>query len=79
MREVPLKESFRRLYSLALDPLDRVVDLFDELGEIWGPRIQINLNDWELDEMGDLFRLLEVIKLDPSLTDGWDWVISKKK
>lgn len=30
--EVPIKEAFRNLYSLALDPKVMVVDLYDEQG-----------------------------------------------
>lgn len=73
-----LKELFTCLYSLALDPLDRVFDSFDVLGNIWAPRLWRNLNDWKLDGVLGLLRLLEGIRLDPSLSDGWEWTISRK-
>lgn len=41
-----LKESFRTIYGLIIDPLDKVVDCFDFLGNIWAPRLHKNFNDW---------------------------------
>lgn len=63
---MPLKESFRILYSLAIKPLDRVVDSYDGVGNIWVPRLRRNLNDWEIREVTRLFRLLEGIRSNPS-------------
>lgn len=76
--ENPLNESFKFLHSLALDPFDRVVDLFDMVGNIWVPRLHKNLNDWELGGVVGLLTLLDGIRLDPTLHDGWEWVISIK-
>lgn len=78
VRDGLLKESFRILYGLSIDPLDKVVDWFDFLGNIWVPRLRKNLNDWEMGELLGLFNLLENNKPDPSMDDGWEWVICSK-
>lgn len=50
--KVPLKVSFINLYSLAVNPKRRVVDFFDEVGNIWNPCLQRNLNNWEMNDLG---------------------------
>lgn len=41
----PLKDFFRILYGFSINPLDKVVDCFYSLGNIWVPRLCRNLND----------------------------------
>lgn len=43
--EVPLRESFRILYSLAVDPMVSVAELFDTVFNSWMSRLCRNLND----------------------------------
>lgn len=45
MGEHLLKESFRNLFSIALDPSAFLVDVYDITGSIWIPRFRRNLND----------------------------------
>lgn len=73
-----LKESFRRLYSLAFEPFGRVVDSFDVVGNVWVSKLRRNLNNWELGEMMGLLRVLEGVRPDPSQSDGWECVLSKE-
>lgn len=75
---MPHKESFRRLYSIVFDPLGRVIDSFDAVGNVWTSKLRINLNDWGFGEMLGLLMALEGIKPDPFNCDSWEWVLSKK-
>lgn len=45
--DIPFRESFRSLYFLAIDPKGLVANVYDVLGNIWAPRLDRNLNDWE--------------------------------
>lgn len=69
---------FRNLYSLAMDPMGRVFEAFDEESNILRPWLRRNLNDWEIDDFGSLLALLEGIKPNPSMGNSWEWVISKR-
>lgn len=60
-----LREGFGNLYSLALDPLVRVSDVYDKESNIWKPLLHCNLNDWEIDDFGRLLERLEGIKSNP--------------
>lgn len=37
-----------------------------------------NLNDWEMDELGGLLKVLMVYSLAPKRCDGWRWTLNKK-
>lgn len=76
--EATLRESFGSLISLVEDPLVLVVDCFDSSSNIWMPRFHRNLNDWEVEEMVRLLKLLEGVHLVPLVRDGWEWVLNKK-
>lgn len=71
----PLREAYRNLYSLAMDPMDRVSNVFDEESSIWRPRMLRNLNDCEFGELGNLLALLDGIKPNPSVGDSWVWIL----
>lgn len=71
--EVPLKTTFKNIYSLAVEPKGRVVDSYDVNGNIWNPGLRRNLNDWELAELGSLLGLLNDFRPNPSLCDNWEW------
>lgn len=77
--EVPLKVLFRNLFSLAVDPRGKVVDHYDEVGNIWNPCLCRNLNDWEMNELGRLLELLEGSSLNSCLEDSWEWILQKKR
>lgn len=68
--EVPLKDSFRSLFSLAIDPKEFVVNTFDDGGNVWMLRLHRDLNEWELDEWYNLLSLLDGLKLDPNVVDS---------
>lgn len=72
--EIPLKVSFRSLFTLTIDHRERVVDSFDVGENIWMPRLFRDLNDWELDELYRLLSFFEGSKPNPSWVDGLDWL-----
>lgn len=78
MGEVPLRELFRTLYAHVVDSKVSVADSFDDLGNIWVPCLHRNLNDWEMGKLCRLLSLLDGLKLDPNVGDGWEWVIFSK-
>lgn len=79
MREFLLRESFRTLYFLVVDPRVSVTNYFDVLGNIWMLSIHRNLNDWELGELCRLLGAPSEMRLDPSSRDGWEVHLFKGK
>lgn len=78
MGEVPLKEAFRSLYGLALEPDGLVEGSYDFEGNIWIRKLRRNLNDWEVDEMARLLCLLDKIRPNPGRLDVWVWDLNRK-
>lgn len=74
----PLKDSFRILFGLTLNPFSLVKDSFDFERNIWIPQLHTNLDEWEMDELDRLLCLLESIKLNPNLVDNWVWGLNSK-
>lgn len=72
-------ETCLETFTLAMDPMGRVSEAFDDESNIWRPRLCRNLNDWESEEFGNLLALLEGFKPNISKRDCWEWVISKKR
>lgn len=77
MGEFLLKTSFRTLFSLEVDSRALMINSFDVAGNVWMPWLHRDLNDWEMDEVFRLLRLLEGISPDLNLADGLEWSITK--
>lgn len=77
--DVPLNDTFSVLFGLTLDLGGMVNEFFDYDRNCWSPRFRQNFNDWEMDEMCSLLRVLNGIKLNNSLVDDWRWVLNKKE
>lgn len=75
--DVPLKDSFRSLFSLASDPKEFVANSFDDKRNVWMLRLCRDLNVWEMDELYSLLSLLDGLRLNPNMVDGLVWIISK--
>ena len=69
MGESPLKDAFKVLFGMALDPDGIVGVSFNFKRNIWIPRLHRNLNDWKMDEMDRLLSMVDSIRPNPWLFD----------
>lgn len=51
---------------------------FDFDNNSWSPRFERNLNDWEMDELCGLLRVINGVRPNNTLVDDWEWDLNKK-
>lgn len=71
-----LKDSYHRIFLLATEPDSSVTDNRD--GNTWYIHLRRNLQDWELEELTDLYRLLADYSTNPQHPDNLRWGVSKR-
>ncbi|KAF3651267.1 putative transcription repressor MYB6-like [Capsicum annuum] len=72
----PLKISHPNLYRLAVNPYSTVAQ--NRAGTSWNLLLRRNLQDWELEEIFDLYKILEDRTINPWASDKLRWGSSSK-
>ena len=73
--DVPLRDTFPDLFSIASSKDARVADAWD--GGSWNPRFIRQLNDWELEEVDIFFERLYDHAIFMDTEDSVEWVDTK--
>ncbi|KAJ9680532.1 hypothetical protein PVL29_019761 [Vitis rotundifolia] len=75
----PLCEAFPSLFDFAVSKDARVADCWDAMGEVggWNPRFLRPFNDWEVDEVESLLRIIQGKRLNAELEDRMVWNVTK--
>lgn len=71
-----LKDTHPSIYQIVVDPNSTIAQ--NRAGNTWDIHFRRNLQDWELGELFDLYRILESTTMNPQVIDKLRWGSSSK-